>query len=192
MSTPRILVVYGTSHGQTAKIAQRMADALMAMGATVTLVDADHLPRRVDVRGFDGVIAGSSVNYDHHRRSVTRFARAHRNALNAMPSAFVSVSGAAAGRTETERAKAEHYVDDFLRQTGWRPGPTCTMAGAMAYTKYNPLLRWLTKHAAAKGGGPTDTSRDHEFTDWAQVQRFAQAFAAMVRERGATRAPITA
>ena len=25
-----------------------------------------------------------------------------------------------------------------------------------------------------KGGHPTDTSRDHDFTDWAAVERFAR------------------
>ena len=30
---------------------------------------------------------------------------------------------------------------------------------------------------AARQNSPTDTSRDHEFTDWAQVRRFAESFA---------------
>jgi menaquinone-dependent protoporphyrinogen IX oxidase len=28
-----------------------------------------------------------------------------------------------------------------------------------------------------KGGHPTDTSRDHDFTDWDAVERFAREFA---------------
>jgi menaquinone-dependent protoporphyrinogen oxidase len=46
----------------------------------------------------------------------------------------------------------------------------------MAYTKYNPLLRWIIKRTARAAGGPTDTSRDHEVTDWAQVEHFVEAF----------------
>jgi menaquinone-dependent protoporphyrinogen IX oxidase len=37
MSAQRILIVYGTHHGQTAKIAQRMADVLTTAGNSVTL-----------------------------------------------------------------------------------------------------------------------------------------------------------
>ena len=36
----RFLIVYATSYGQTAKIAGRMADLLMASGEAVTLVNA--------------------------------------------------------------------------------------------------------------------------------------------------------
>jgi menaquinone-dependent protoporphyrinogen oxidase len=52
----------------------------------------------------------------------------------------------------------------------------------MAYTKYSLLLRLLLKYIAHRAGGPTDTSRDHEFTDWIQVERFATDFAAGLPE----------
>jgi menaquinone-dependent protoporphyrinogen oxidase len=46
----------------------------------------------------------------------------------------------------------------------------------MAFTKYNPLMRWVLKQISKRAGGPTDTSRDHELTDWQQVEQFAEAF----------------
>jgi menaquinone-dependent protoporphyrinogen oxidase len=54
------------------------------------------------------------------------------------------------------------------------------VAGAINYTRYNFLLRWYMKRASAKNGGATDTSRDHEYTDWDQVDRFAAAIAAAI------------
>ena len=54
---------------------------------------------------------------------------------------------------------------------------SASIAGAINYTRYNLLLRWYMKSASEKNGGTTDTSRDHEYTDWAQVERFASAFA---------------
>jgi menaquinone-dependent protoporphyrinogen oxidase len=50
----------------------------------------------------------------------------------------------------------------------------------MAYTQYGPLLRWITKVMSKRRGGPTDTSRDHEFTDWKAVDRFAERLAKAV------------
>jgi len=35
----------------------------------------------------------------------------------------------------------------------------------------------LMKHIASKEGGATDTSRDHEYTNWAEVDQFAVEFA---------------
>jgi menaquinone-dependent protoporphyrinogen oxidase len=37
------------------------------------------------------------------------------------------------------------------------------------------------KRIARKEGGPTDTSRDYEYTDWEAVDRFADAFAAKLQ-----------
>lgn len=182
MPALRILIVYGTHHGQTALIAQRIAELLRESGSTATVVNGHNPPRDVDPASFDGVIVGGSIQYNRHQRFLRDYVRSHRDALNAMPSAFFSVSGAGAGRSPEQRAKATGYVADFLRDTGWHPAATAAIGGAMAYTKYNPFLRWMLKRIAAREGAPTDTSRDHSFTDWAQVEQFATAFAATIAQ----------
>jgi len=176
----RFLIVYATNYGQTAKIAGRMADLLMVSGEAVTLVNACNHPRDFHAGEFDGVIVGGSIIGGRHHRALVRFVRAHRALLNAIPSAFFSVSGSAASPLETERAKARQCVDLFLDVTGWHPALTETIGGAMAYTKYNPFLRWFMKRASKAAGGPTDTSRDYEMTDWSQVERFVEGFAETV------------
>ena len=40
----------------------------------------------------------------------------------------------------------------------------------------------LLKRISRRAGGPTDTSRDYEMTDWNQVVRFAAEFAASLPE----------
>ena len=55
-----------------------------------------------------------------------------------------------------------------------------TVAGAMAHTTYGPILRWIVRRASKPLGGPTDTSRDYEYTDWADVERFAKCFVTMI------------
>ena len=123
---------------------------------------------------------GGSIIGGRHDRALVRFVREHRAVLNALPSAFFSVSGSAASRLETERAKARQFVDQFLDTTGWHPALTETIGGAMAYTKYNPFLRWFIKRAAKASGSPTDTSCDQEMTDWSQVERFVTTFVEIV------------
>ncbi len=178
MAGRRVLIAYATSYGQTAQIARRMADLLIASGDAVTLVDVRNHPRDFRAGEFDGVIIGGSIIGGRHSRALVHFVRAHRAVLNATPSAFFSVSGSAASPKETERAQARRFVIEFLKDTGWRPALSDTIGGAMAYTKYNPFLRWFIKRAARAAGGPTDTSRDHEVTDWSQVERFVETFAA--------------
>ena len=178
MRPRRILIVYATSYGQTAKIAHRMADVLTAAGETVTIVNATDPPPPVATRAFDGIIIGGSIIRGRHQPQLANFVRARREMLNAMPSAFFSVSGSAASSKDAERAAARLLAAVFLDQTGWNPAMTDTIGGAIAYTKYNPLLRWIIRRATRAAGGPTDTSRDHEATDWSQVERFATSFAA--------------
>jgi len=196
MSARRILIVYGTSYGQTAKVAEFVSDLLTASGDSVTLVDAGGLgrsaalPRLLSLEDFDGVVVGSSILFGRHQRSVRRFVAAHRDALNALPTAFFSVSGSAADRREAKRAEARRIADEFLREAGWRPALVESVAGAMAFTKYGPLFRWLLKRISAEAGGPTDTSRDHELTDWGQVRRFAEAFASTLARPEEARAPV--
>lgn len=180
MSPRRILVVYGTAYGHTAKVARRIATMLRSVGDDVTLVDAADPPRVLNVRAYDGVVVGSSVTYGRHQRSVRRFVLAHQDDLNSTPSVFFSVSGAAAGRSRDDRTRARRYINAFLHATHWRPAHTATFGGCVAYTRYNPLLRLWVRRAMAKRGGPTDVSRDHELTDWEQVRRVVGDFLAIV------------
>lgn len=186
MAERRILIVFGTSYGQTAKIARSMADQLTAVGDSPTLVDAAELPRDgalprgLGPHDFDAVIVGGSVLYGRLQRSIGRFVRAHLAALNEIPSALFAVSGAAGSADPAQQAEARRIANEFLRATAWRPAVVETVGGAITYTRYNPLMRWMLRRITAKNGGPTDTSRDHELTDWAQVRRFVESFAATV------------
>ncbi len=176
----RILLVYGTSHGQTAKIADRIRSVLAQQGHQVTMFHGDNVPTGLSLGAFDGVVVGASVIVTGHQRCVSRFVRTYRAALNAMPTAFFSVSASAGSRRPEGRADARRILDRYLAKLRWTPRLTATIAGAVLYTRYNPLLRWYMKRASGLNGGSTDTSRDHEYTDWRQVERFANDFAAIL------------
>ena len=63
-------------------------------------------------------------------------------------------------------------IDGFIKATGWRPARTLPVAGALLYTKYNFFIRFVMRRISRQAGGPTDTSRDYQFTDWAAIDRF--------------------
>lgn len=180
MPDSRVLIAYASHFGQTAKVASFVADELRSSGCDVTLARVNDLPRTIAPGRFDGALVGASVNYGRHQRSIRRFVRANRGELERIPSAFFSVSGAAGSPDEAARASARQYIERFLSDTGWHPAMSESVAGAMPYTKYSPLIRWVIKKISVKEGGPTDTTRDYEFTDWEQVRRFTQRFAAVL------------
>lgn len=180
----RTLIIYGTSYGQTAKIAARIQNALVQRGHQLTVVNAADVPNlRLDC--FDGIVVGASIIARGHQKVVERFVRANVGLLNATPSAFYSVSASAGSKDTAGREAAERVRDEFLKKLGWQPRLRASIAGAINYTRYNPLLRWYMKRASAKGGGSINTSRDHEYTDWNQVRGFANDFAQLMERSSA-------
>ena len=174
----RVAVVYGTTEGQTAAIAERIAGHLADVNHDPTLVHANHLPPGFDLDAYDAVVVGASVHVGRHQRYVEQFVRDHVSALNDRPSAFFSVSLTAAAGTVGGRAPAQDLLDEFLAEAGWAPDVTATFAGALRYSEYGLLTRFVMKRIARKYGEDTDTSRDYEYTDWDAVERFAADVAA--------------
>lgn len=183
MSQHYILIVYGTRYGQTAKIAGRMSQVLAEEGHLAPIICAAAPPTGLLLSSYDAVLIGASVIRGNHQRCVEQFVEQHRDVLNRMPSAFFSVSASAAGSSDTDKRNAQRVLEAFLTKTGWHPRATATIAGAIMYTKYGFFTRKVLKMIAGRAGGPTDTSRDHELTDWGQVSRFARACAASLPER---------
>jgi menaquinone-dependent protoporphyrinogen oxidase len=177
-------VFYATREGHTRKIAERVATDLRARGAKVAIFDVRTCDEP-DWTGYSVACLAASVHVGHHEREMIAFARKHRDALARVGAAFVSVTLSEAGaedpqRSEPDRraaaADAQRMIDVFVEETGWRPAYALPVAGALVYSRYNFLVRFLMKRIARKAGAPTDTSRDYEFTDWPALDRFVEEF----------------
>lgn len=175
----RILVLFASSHGHTRDIAWAIERHLRRRGHTVDLIDARKAaPSPAE---YDAVVIGSRVQFGRHAAPVRRFVERYREELGRLPSAFFSVNMSATS------AQPVPYAEQFLAAAGWRPALTATFAGALLYTQYNPLLRFVMKRISRKEGHPTDTSRDHDFTDWSAVRAFAETFASLAGGRAPER-----
>ena len=93
------------------------------------------------------------------------------------PTAFVPVCLGILQRDPAVQNEVRRIVDRFLLGSDWRPSETLTVAGALPYTRYNWLKRWVMRRIVAKAGGDTDTSRDYEYTDWEVLRVFCEKFA---------------
>jgi menaquinone-dependent protoporphyrinogen oxidase len=175
---PNFLIVYASTHGHTAKIAGRIAQAVRDEGAGAQVVEVG-AAQELAPADYDAVIVGASIHASHHQREVVDWAKRHAIALGEMPSAFFSVCLAAAEDSDESRTAAREYVDDMLDETGWAPGRTASFAGALQYLEYNFATRLLVRLMMKRAGHPTDTSRDYDFTDWDAVESFGRECAAM-------------
>jgi menaquinone-dependent protoporphyrinogen oxidase len=172
----QILIVYGTTDGQTRKIAQVLAENFRARLCHVDLLDAGGTSRPLSPEGYDGVIVAASVHIGSFQRTVARWVRAHAHVLNHMPTAFLSVCLAVLEQRPEPRREMETIVQRFVRAAGWRPTMTRLVAGAVLYTRYPWLKKWMMKRIVGKAGGGTDTRRDYEYTDWNDLRAFTAEF----------------
>ena len=177
-------VFYATREGQTRRIAERIADQIRRHG-----LDSRALPiiseeaSQVDWTRVRGVAVGASLHMQRHQPEAVAFARAHHQALSALPSLFFSISLAAASVRASELDAARRIAEQFPSDTGWTPSRVASVAGRLAYTQYNWFVRFFMRRIAVKEGGSADTTRDHEYTNWEQVERLADELAYEVRRR---------
>lgn len=166
----RILILYGTSEGQTAKIASFLAERFTGAGQQVALIDASRQPASLEVTDFDAAIVAARVHAGRYPSRILRFARRNRASLEAIPNAFVSVSMSAANHVPGDADRVAKYAADFIARSRWSPNRVYHVAGSRLYTRHNLVGRWILgivdRHRY-------DTSRDHEWTDWTALQRFA-------------------
>lgn len=183
---PRLLIVYASQEGQTETIAARIGAEAARHGCQAELRQADAPAVETDPEAYDGVIAGASIHGGRHPGIMHDYLARHAETLGRRPSAFFSVSLSAASQKETERAEARRLAEAFVGATGWHPEEVATFAGALKYSRYNTLLRWIMRRIAQAEGGGTDTSRDYEYTDWDAVREFARSFCARLADGGSS------
>ena len=87
-----VLIVYGTTEGQTRKIAEWIENHIRQCGHDAELRDSAAVASGLALERFDAFIVAASVHHEYHQESVRDFVMAHRQVLDAKPSAFISVS----------------------------------------------------------------------------------------------------
>lgn len=182
-------IFYATREGHTRRIASRVSQKLRDLGHDIEVVDVAH-PEGVDLAHYDGAVLAASVHVWRHEPEMLGFVRKHRLELARIPTAFLSVSLCEAGseRPETEphqqvrsRLDAWWLMDRFFAATHWHPDLAEPVAGALSYSRYSPLLKLVMQQVARYAGGDTDTSKDHEYTDWSRLDAIAVRFSDLLQ-----------
>lgn len=173
-----ILVAYATTEGHTRKVAEFIAERLRIRGHRVELVDVATPEAQATNGPYQAAFVGGSVHQHKLQDALLRFAQDNRAWLAAMPVALFSVSLDAATGDADGRGSGRRLLDDFVAQTGLRAWSTRCIAGALKYTQYDYFKRLVMRLIAQQRGGSTDTSVDHEYTDWDEVEAFVDEFLA--------------
>ena len=175
-------VFFATSEGHTRRIAEVMAATLRELGLSSDAIDVSSPgARTLDWGAARAAVVAASLHMGKHQQAAEAFVRAHLAGLATRPTVFISVSLAICSKNPAEVAKARAIAQAFPDRLGWRPTRVECVAGRLAYREYGFITRWMMRRIAAAEGGPTDTSRNHEMTDWPAVKALAADVAALAR-----------
>ncbi len=165
----RILLLYWSGYGHTRRICERVQGILQSRGHTADIAALDS---GADPADYDALVIGASIRHGKHDPSVLDFIRRHQQLLEAKPSGFFSVS-LVARKPAKNRPDTNPYIKAFVASSPWKPRLLGVFGGELDYQRYGAFDRaairfimWLTK-------GPRDPHTKVEFTDWAEVERFA-------------------
>jgi menaquinone-dependent protoporphyrinogen oxidase len=174
---PRTLIACSTVDGHTLTICERIKAALERAGhdCTLALLGPAALP---EVEGFDAVVVGASIRYGKHRPEVAEFLRRNRARLEGGRCAFFSVN-VVARKAGKDTPEGNQYVQELLREIGWRPALLGVFAGKIDYRRYGFMDRNVIRFIMLLTDGPTDPKACVDFTHWPGVDAFAGRVAAL-------------
>lgn len=171
----KYFIAYATVEGQTRKIAETIASAIETGGDLVLIMNVSDM-YEYTLEQPDGIILCAPIHAGRYPSAFADFVRREAEWLNAVPSAFVSVSLSIASQNEDERAEVRAIAEQLSAESGWTPTLVHHAAGALRYIEYDFFKRWMARRLADSRGAPIDSSRDYEFTDWTALASFVNVF----------------
>jgi menaquinone-dependent protoporphyrinogen oxidase len=133
-------------------------------------------PSITELQSYDGVIVGAPIHYGNYPQDILDWTWDHFTELTRVRTGLFTLSLSAADRRKKAREADDHMIRKFIQLADFHPHFVASFGDNLPYTQHGFVKRSLLKAFAIRGGCPTDTSRDHDLTDWEAVRQFVSAF----------------
>jgi menaquinone-dependent protoporphyrinogen oxidase len=173
----RVLMPFWGEYGQTRRICERVGSHLATRGHSTEIVPIQQCKPGPDE--LDAILIGASIRHGKHDPSVLQFILEHQALLETKPSAFFSVSLIARKPTRNT-PETNPYVKAFIARSPWKPGLVGVFGGELDYQRYGVFNRYAIRLIMKINGGPTDLNTKVEFTNWDEVNRFAERYGGLL------------
>ena len=170
-----VLVAYGSKHGATKGIAERITETLQAAGHQAA---ARPVEAAGELGGYDAFVVGSAVYADRWTQEATEFVRRHRAMLASRPVWLFSSGpiGTMATRHEPVEPKGVTAIRRALSPQDHR-----VFFGAWDRSKLDRSKLGFAERIVAKRLPQGD------FRDWAAIEAWADGIARELAHRSASR-----
>jgi menaquinone-dependent protoporphyrinogen oxidase len=158
--TSKTLIAYATRSGSTAEVAQAIAQALSAQGATVDVLPVKQV---ADLTGYRAVVVGSAVRIGQWLPEAARFVEQNRERLRHLPTGFFAVHLMNLGSDEASRQARLAYLEPIRKLVA--PQKEAFFAGIGDWKRVSFLDGLIGKAVKAPEG---------DFRDWAAIQAWAE------------------
>ena len=167
MSTS-VLVAYGSRHGATEGIAERLAASLASEGVDATALPVDQVR---DVDGYDGYVIGSAVYATHWLGPVKTFVHRHATILRRHP-VWLFSSGPLSNEPSELSDATPRDLPDLERELDARGHEVFAGAWDRDAPAIGLLERVMGLVPAARDALPAA-----DYRDWAAIDAFARSIA---------------
>ncbi len=160
----KVLIIFETGEGQTAKIAQAVATQARQIGHVVTVHDLSDTAADLPISDADRIILAAPVHERRHPKGFEALLSTRGKEISARPSLMLSVSLKAAFFEGLEEAR--DYLVEMEMRTGFTPTQEALVAGAVRPSSYDYYQSQIVRHVALAGHDVELQERETEFTDW--------------------------
>ena len=172
----RVLLLYSTNFGLSQRICERIAVLLRERGLDARV--AALTDPGADPADCDTLVIGASIKHGKHQPSVLEFIQRHRATLEARPGALFSVN-LVARKPHRNTPETNPYLKRLVAQSPWKPQLLGVFAGELDYSRYGPVDKHMMRLVMWINRGPTDLNTKVAFTNWDEVDRYAERVAAL-------------
>ncbi len=169
-----VLIAYASIEGQTEKIAHFVGEKARELGKRTSLFNTANETGDIDLTEFDKIVLAAPVHERRHPKTFEVFVASNNSAINERKSLFLSVSLSAAFPEGLGEAK--DYADEAIMRMGLEPDAELLVAGAVRSSYYGYYEQQVLRHVVMRGRDYDPTQKEHEFTDWAAIERIVAAF----------------
>ena len=172
----KVAICFESYLGQTEKVAQYLRDIYAGRGINASLLRCKDPASSLEAREADAVLIGSPIRAGRYHKKVLAFVKNNADWLKEKKTGLFVVCLTAKSSDEQAQKEIQKYMDEFRGLAGLSPALSRAFGGALVYTKYNFILRYIMKRINQKYGGDIDTSKDFIYTNWDEVKSFADEF----------------
>jgi menaquinone-dependent protoporphyrinogen oxidase len=179
----KTLLLYFSLYGHTGRIAGRIRERMTALGEDVEVESLIENPG-VDPARYDRIILGACIRNGKYKPPVWDFIRKHKSLLDERPSAFFSVN-LVARKPGKNTPETNPYTKQFVQKSPWQPDLLGVFGGDLDYQRYGTMDRNIIRFIMWITRGPTDPKTKVEYTNWDEVDRFAERAARLGKPEAA-------